>query len=333
MPDAQTEAAPHSASRRTIVKGAAWAVPAIMAAAPAAQAAASVRNDPGINGWVLNSPTSRGSCRYYLRVNSNPSDYGPTPDGAPFGLYLYDTQLTDAITNAKITYWIIGEQREGATWSTNGGHSSCWGNPVKGTPAIKNDGLLYTPYTWSYSCAINPNTVDSGGRVWLGEFDVTASFRQPSSRCDDVTYWTQRHVTVNGEVLTFERRNGTRGTYPGGNGYVAPQGGSDPHVLDSQIEDINARVAALDAEIQSASTTSLSAGEVASTGEVLPNDAAEVTAQPGDTPAATETEPTVDTAALTAERAKLLDERAALEAEKAASQGDVSPVDIPSLPS
>lgn len=212
-------------SRRTVTKGIAWAAPAVAIAGAAPAYAASLRKDPDINGWVLNSPTSRGNCRYYLEVNSNVTNV-VTPDRAPFGLYLYDIEDDNAsVTAAKLTYWIIGNQQ--ANWETYPDHSGCWGSPVRGTPQNKADGFVYTPYTWTYNCAINAGDRLAGAdgivRLWLGHFHVRASFTQPSARCNDVTYWTQRTVTVDRdgpggtkydpEVLTFERRNGTRGTF------------------------------------------------------------------------------------------------------------------------
>ena len=44
-----------------------------------------------------------------------------------------------------------------------------------------------------------------------------------------MTYWTQRRITIdpygdgNPQVLTFERRNGTRGPYSGSQARMAPQ--------------------------------------------------------------------------------------------------------------
>ena len=211
-------------NRRTVAKGMAWAAPVVALASAAPPAAASLRKDPGINGWVLNSPTSQGNCNYTLEVNSTLSGNGP--DGAPYGLYLYDVQSTAVISNAVLTYWIIGNQT--ATWATNSGHSPCWSSPVRGTPATKADGLVYTPYVFTYSCSIDPAKVSSDGRLRLGGFHVTATFKQPDNRCNNVTYWTQRSITVDQDgsgpqvpdVLTFERRNGTLGAYTGS---LAPQ--------------------------------------------------------------------------------------------------------------
>ena len=223
-----TESGP---SRRAVATGLAWSVPAVAMVSAAPSFAISLRKDPGINGWVLNTTTNHGGCRYSLEVNSAPSRGGATPDGAPWGLYLYDVQPRAVITNPQITYWIIGNQT--ASWTNLTGHGSCWGNASRGTPQTKSDGLLYTPYTWTYSnspsCALNPANVDGNGRLWLQHFRSRASFTQPSDRCNDVTYWTQRRITIdpygdgNPQVLTFERRNGTRGPYSGSQARMAPQ--------------------------------------------------------------------------------------------------------------
>ena len=209
--------------RRTLMNGAAWAAPVVTLAAAAPAMAASLRIDPGINGWVSNSPVSRGGCDWTLEVNSAPSATPVTPDGAPFGLYLYDVQPTAVISNASLTYWIIGDHRSSnaVTWTAASGHSACWVGPTTVGTQTKPDGLVYTGYRWTYNCTITPSQVASDGRLRLGTFHVTASFTQPSTLCSDVTYWTQRTITVDqdgagsqaAKVLTFQRRNGTRGAY------------------------------------------------------------------------------------------------------------------------
>lgn len=206
-----------SLDRRTIAKGAAWAVPAvtIAAAAPSLAASVPVRKDPGVNGWVLNTPRSSGSCRWTLEVDSTAT--GATPDGAPFGLYLYDITPKSTVADVALIYWIIGEQS--ATWANLRGHSTCWSGPTRGVAQKKSDGLVYTPYTWKYTCPPLAAEVKSDGRLYLGGFHVRGSFRQTSAYCYDVTYWTQRSVIVDpdgtgsqaAQTLTFERRNGTRG--------------------------------------------------------------------------------------------------------------------------
>ena len=68
--------------RRTLMNGAAWAAPVVTLAAAAPAMAASLRVDPGLNGWVLNSPSSSGSCQWGLEVNSAPTYAPATGDGA-----------------------------------------------------------------------------------------------------------------------------------------------------------------------------------------------------------------------------------------------------------
>lgn len=212
-------------NRRNVAKGMAWSVPALAVSVPAPAAAASLRKDPGINGWVLNSPRSRGLCSYDLTVSSRETQ--STPDGAPFGLYIYDVEDPNTFSDARMVYWIIGNQN--ATVSALNGHSNCWQYAGRGAPQAKADGLTYTPYTFNYTCPITSTdrVLDSDGveRLYLEHFRVQFSFTQPWDHCNDVTYWTQRFITIDRdgptgpeapEVHTFERRNGTRGTHSGG---------------------------------------------------------------------------------------------------------------------
>lgn len=213
-------------SRRTLAAGAAWAIPAVAVVGSAPAHAASLRKDPGINGWVRNTPNSLGRCGWSLEVDSTVTR-GATPDGAPWGLYIYDVEDGNTFTQARLVYWIIGNQT--ASWSTLSGHSTCWNGPVRGEPTTKADGLVYTPYTWTYKCNINAadrrEDADGLERLYLGNFHVKATFTQPSNLCSDVTYWTQRFVTIDPDgsgplparERTFERRNGTRGPYTAGN--------------------------------------------------------------------------------------------------------------------
>ncbi|MGI5951222.1 MAG: hypothetical protein ACOX61_05160 [Brooklawnia sp.] len=212
-------------SRRSLVVGTAWAVPAVAVASAAPAMAVSLRKDPGINGWVLNSPTYNWNCKYTLQVNSNPRDPGRTPDGAPYGLYIYDVEGPNTFSDIKLVYWIIGDQ-DASVESLNG-HSNCWVYAGRGPLQTKDDGLQYRPYTWNYTCPVTSDQVtttdrDGVARLYLGNFRVRFSFQQPPNLCNNVTYWTQRFVTIDKdgpsgplapEVHTFERRNGTLGTY------------------------------------------------------------------------------------------------------------------------
>lgn len=211
-------------TRRTLVRGAAWTSPVIALAATAPAVAASPPiKVPGINGCVLNTPTSlSGSCRWSLHVNGR-SDQG-SYQGASYGLYVYDVNTTDVMTNAYLIYWIIGTQT-GVSWSRNSG--SGWGTPTSIGTAVKDDGLTYTGYRSEYTPAIIP--AGGGGTVFLTDFDWTATFTQNSTYCSNVTYWTERHITINGADQTFERRIGTNGPFTGAKGLMSQKrAGSRP---------------------------------------------------------------------------------------------------------
>lgn len=221
-----------SITRRSVATGLAWSVPTAAAVVAAPAYAASLRKDPGINGWVLNSATSLGRCRYTLEVDSKPSNPPATADGAPYGLYLYDTAVQSRYDAASLTYWIRGDHKSSnpVTWTTGPHHSRCWSGPVAGTPAPvagtpakKADGFTYTPYTWTYTCDINPAEVSRDGRLYLRDFNVVASFTQATVQrsCEPLDYWTYREIRVDvdgsgpqkSQIKSFERRNGASGPF------------------------------------------------------------------------------------------------------------------------
>lgn len=215
-------------SRRAVATGLAWSVPAVAMVSAAPSFAASLRKDPGINGWVLNSPTNHGGCRYSLEVNSAPTRGGATPDGAPWGLYLYDVSKDASYSNAKLVYWVRGTHnatQNPITWQAATGHSTKWSGPVRGDAQTKADGFKYTPYTWTYTGTINPANVKSDGRLYLETFHVKADNFSlwENSRCLPLDYWTYREIVVDPDgptgpqqptTLHFERRNGDSGPYP-----------------------------------------------------------------------------------------------------------------------
>lgn len=219
--------------RRTIAKGMAWSVPAIAVAAPARAAAASIRKDPGINGWMQAS-YPRNGCTYTWDTTSNGT--GSTPDGVPWGLFVYDVEDDNVITNATLTFWFIGTQSS-ISWSTRTGHNNCWSTPVPVGTEVKPDGYSYSGYrsTWSATgaCANNldpANRVtgaDGLERLFLGHFAMRAVITQTGDYCGsnrhNLTWWGQRSITIDPDgpgslppvVHTFQRRAGTMGAYTG----------------------------------------------------------------------------------------------------------------------
>ena len=189
-------------NRRSILKAAAWTAPAItLATAAPAFATSPIRKDPGINGWVLVSyGTDYG---FDATFDSNPQPAPSTPDGAPFGLYLYDTIEGDQFSAASITYWFRGKpdeiKRTGSGWT---------GGTYYGGTQTKPDGLTYHGYRFDYTGPFNRQ----GDIVWLNHLKVTAD----DVASGDATFWVERRVAINGQMHTFQRRNGERGPLGGG---------------------------------------------------------------------------------------------------------------------
>lgn len=207
-------------TRRSVVRGAAWSVPVIAVAATAPAFAASLRKDPGINGWVLISTTDRDRNSYDLRFDSDVAGTGP--DGAPYGLYIYDPNrtgnvLNDVYTNASITLWIRTDTD--LTPANNGwsraGSGAGWQAPTDAGLQTKPDNFQYRGYRFAYTGSYT--LVAAEERVYLQDFVATSNNIQGQ----DATYWIERRITVNGAERTFQRRNGDRG--PIGNGFPGSQ--------------------------------------------------------------------------------------------------------------
>lgn len=226
--------------RRTVTTGLAWSVPAVAATAAAPFAAASLVKNPGINGWVLTSASGRG-CQYDVTVTSRPANPGRTPDGAPYGLYLYDTDPRGHYDAAKLVYWVRGDhtRTNRISWRAGRNHSSCWtGRPTVGAAQTKSDGAVYTPYTWEYRCEISPEDVSDDGRLYLRDFEVSATINQSfRGRCEPLQFWAYREIRVDAdgdgplepELMHFERHadlNQNRG-YRSTDGATADEAGTD----------------------------------------------------------------------------------------------------------
>lgn len=212
-------------SRRTLIRGAAWTTPVILAVGAAPAFATSLRKDPGINGWVQ----VNYSTRYGFDAQFNSNINGNGPDGAPFGLYLYDVNLgpgntiLDTVTNASITLWFRGGV---SSWSRNG-TSSRWSNATSVVAQTKPDDLSYRGYRFDYNGSVPGSgfVVGSDGRLYLDDFNFTAN----NVDSGDATFWVERRITVNSVAQTFQRRNGERGSM--GNGF--PSGISSRRAVET----------------------------------------------------------------------------------------------------
>lgn len=304
----------HGVSRRTLVQGAAWSVPVVAVAAQAPAAAATLRMDPGINGWV--GVTQGGSgCSRSLRFDSTLPGTGP--DGAPYGLYIYDTEPGDEIDGASMTLW-VEQAQSNITWATGNGHSNCWSGPTNVGTMVKPDGLTYEGYRWNYVCPINPenetcNDPDGVCRLYLQDFHVLASRIEtrggpPWYSCRTPNYWVERRIVINGVPLSFQRRNGRDGPWTGQN-RASVQSQGDTSEIDAQIADLEARIADLDQQIAAVPAATEPTGD----------DMATATAAPGEVAA-----PAVDVTALQTSRDELAAELATLVEQRSAAMAEPS---------
>lgn len=199
-------------TRRNLNRAVAWSVPVVAVAATAPAYAASLRKDPGINGWVLVTTSDQDNNSYDLRFDSDEPGVGP--DGAPYGLYVYDPNRTgntllDLYTNASVTIWLRTDRD--STPANNGMNrtGAGWSNATDAGLETKPDGLQYRGFRFNYSGSYT--LVAAEERVYLTDLIVTTNDVNSS----DATYWVQRAITVNGVVQTFQRRNGARGAFMG----------------------------------------------------------------------------------------------------------------------
>lgn len=193
-------------SRRTVVKGAAWAAP-VVAMASAAPAFAASYDPPNysINGWVnVGWDPSRCSGwpqRPRTTTVSFSSDRTNTGGQYQYGLYVLDAE-GKSITNSSVTYWIEATDTLAATsvWvKSSQGWSKDSGNPLSWT----YDEKTYWGYRFNYSGPITK----IGNRWYLNDIDasVTFGFRTDAPCPTRINQWIQRDVTVDGEHLMFSR--------------------------------------------------------------------------------------------------------------------------------
>ena len=219
-------------TRRTIVRGAAWSTPVILAVGAAPAFATSLRKDPGINGWVqIGTRGTRTNGTYDVEFDSTINGAGP--DGAPYGLYVYDVNRNpdDKFQNATMTLW-INDTQSSTTVSTLAGHSGWSATATNIGSMVKPDGFSYTGYRFTYSPAILASSYvtdpfDGVQRLYLGDFHVNLRVDQVDNGSNaNITYWIERSIDIQAQgtgpfvTRSFQRRNGARGAlgqgFPGG---------------------------------------------------------------------------------------------------------------------
>ncbi len=192
-------------SRRTVMKGAAWSAPLLVAAVAAPAYAASDKVPAkGLNGWVeVGRSCGFGTNTYYLDGTKGSFHTGGTKDR---GIWLFAGPAA-AISGATMIVYLSKSDL-----SFTNGSGAGWSNLVRSSAddATKpaNGFFAYkATYTggWTYQTG---NFVDNNGdpqtQVWVA--NTQPKWTDDLGRsCDSITSYIRRIVTVDGTTYSFLR--------------------------------------------------------------------------------------------------------------------------------
>lgn len=209
-------------NRRTVVKGAAWAVPAVTVGAAAPAMAASP--DPGLNGWVVISRGSDcwlGGCTCHVRYDGY-RDGDAYFDGVRLGLWVWDAHSSEITEAPSLTIHLPYT----VSWQSQSG-SVGWSLPTYVGQDSDGFYMYRTNYSGGYVDQTGtdglPEVVLTGRPHFLG----TRNGSCPSDRRQKIT----RRVGINGETLQFTREVSFPGSLSPFSEQVQPQG--DPEDVQS----------------------------------------------------------------------------------------------------
>lgn len=131
-------------SRRTIVRGAAWAAPVVAMANAAPAFAASTPTPPrsGISGWMTWGVGCSWKTGKFTQTYTTSSVKPQNPDpNTTYGLIAAPTKVGDTIENGAIIFWV---SVPGLSWTAGSGSSQSWTVPVStGTTRTQSGQTLY----------------------------------------------------------------------------------------------------------------------------------------------------------------------------------------------
>lgn len=218
-------------SRRTVVKGAAWAAPVVAMASAAPAFAASPPENTSINGYVVVS----GSCKWNW-PNSRRGTLDYDSRSGNYGLFINNTTTSTTISNPSIIFYV---SVSGLTWTTGEGNIG-WSAPVSTGGTISRNGVTF----YGYKSTLSPTTVPATkGTTKLSALHVIAS--QGGCFTSTVSVVTERHVIINGTERSYD--NGiTSLHFSGGRAAMAKKGAEAQR--ESPEADASATAEAQDAE-------------------------------------------------------------------------------------
>ncbi len=189
-------------NRRTLVKGAAWAMPAVTVGAAAPAMAASIP-PRGLNGWVEVGKRCRwdwdwGDLTWRYPTTVDIDGRGSYPNRGIW-VFIDDSRPEATPENATITFFF---QRSNLSWDSSSG--SGWSNLVRDPSKDSISGVPagYYAYTTTYS---GTWTYSTGASAWIADFQPRFTTTYDRDDCRTVRTYAWRSVTTNGETVTFLR--------------------------------------------------------------------------------------------------------------------------------
>lgn len=173
-------------TRRSIVKGAAWAAPAVLATATIPAYAASM---PALDGRVLNTT----NYAWYGRMTYTLNGQGTYPNS---GLWVSNAPASAQIGVTKVTQYI--STAAGSLTFQTGGTSNQWSPLAYDATAPAKTG--YRAYTTTFDGTWKYNATN---KLWFPS--TLPYFTTTVSKYITLQVITVRFVTVNGTVHSFER--------------------------------------------------------------------------------------------------------------------------------
>lgn len=177
--------------RRTVVQGAAWAVPAVMVATATPAFAVSPVPPGGLNGWVELQRNCNGP-----GTNFTIDGRGSYPDR---GIWVFVSPAGPEPTNAEIVFYF---QNNSLTFTNNS--QSGWSNLTRATSL---DGTApaagYYAYQTTYTGAWTYTT--SGEDRWVANSDPKFSTLYSPNRCVNISAYARRTVTTSLGTVSFLR--------------------------------------------------------------------------------------------------------------------------------
>lgn len=189
-------------TRRTLVKGAAWASPVIafVAAAPASAASCTA---PGGCPIMASHGTVSNAFGNPPCTNNNYSQYtwnGATNTSSTSnpGVTFTTTTTASTITNVTITIWL---PVSGLTWTVGSGTDTGWSAPTSTGTTTTSGGVTFYGYTTTFGGTVTP----VAGTTAL-KFSFTSSCTNfvPTAGAANGKFDVQTSAMVNGESQTLD---------------------------------------------------------------------------------------------------------------------------------